>query len=199
MRVPTKKIVVLDPGHGLPDPGAIGPTGLEEAGVNLLLAHLLKDRLIQAGHKVVLTRADKEDPLPGIMLLPPGKERERASLHHRAELSNAHVADVFVSLHCDSVLLQPEIGGTKSFAFSPRCVEAVEIAKSIQASLVHATGLHDRGIDFANYQVLRETNAPAVLVEVAFISNPEEETKLRDVEFLSLCADGIAQGIREAV
>jgi hypothetical protein len=75
--------------------------------------------------------------------------------------------------------------------------EAEKLARLVQAELVAATGLTDRGVKAANFHVLRKTDMPAILVELAFISNQEEERLLADGIFQSKCAETIASGVKK--
>lgn len=76
---------------------------------------------------------------------------------------------------------------------------AEQLAKRVQAKLTSATGLTDRGVKTANLAMLRETDMPAVLVEVGFISNPGEEALLRSEDFLDTAAEAIAKAVTEQV
>ena len=155
-------LVVLDPGHGGHDPGAVGPHGLRESDVNLAVSLATRDSLEAAGYEVVLTRQSDE-------FIPIGV---------RARMANQVNADCFVSIHCNA-FTNPQAHGTETFAFSPASL-GTGLARIIQPRLIDALGTRDRGVKFANFQVLRETRMPAVLPELAFISNPAEEAMLAD-------------------
>lgn len=170
-----KALVVIDPGHGGRDPGAIGPSGLKEADVNLLLAHLVKSRLERA-FRVLMTRM----------------EDQTVSLAARCALANTEGADLFVSLHCNAaanVLAR----GTESYYMS---AAGKTLAEHIHRGLV-ALGLTDRGVKRKSFHVLRHTNMTAVLVEVAFITNSLEEARLASTDFLNVAADAIAKAIQD--
>ena len=169
--------VVLDPGHGGHDPGAVGPTGLEEKMVALEIA-LGAERVLRArGADLVLTRSDDR-------FIP---------LAERAAIANRLGAQCFVSIHINSAPT-PTAHGTETFAFRSG-TPAERLARAIQDRLVAALRLRDRGVKFANFQVLRDTRMPAALPEVAFINNPDEEAMLRDPDFRDSAATAIAQGI----
>lgn len=182
---PGSKKVVLDPGHGGSDPGAIGPDGVQEKDVNLAIAEKAADYLRKQGVEVTLTRG-----------------AEFVGLAERGQLANDLEADVFVSIHANSVGNNPSVGGTGTYTYAPagsalegqRSVR-LELAELLQQELVKALGLRDTGIHEANYQVLRDTTMPAALVEVAFISNPQEEQLLNSPGFQDQAAQAIAQGI----
>ncbi len=169
--------ICIDPGHGGRDPGAVGPNGLLEKDIVLLVAlrlkHLLKER-----SEVVLTRSGDE----------------YVSLGERVRIANIAQADLFVSVHCNSAEINTA-HGVETF-HHPTSRKGIELAEAIQPELIHYSGLVDRGVKYANFQVLRETIMPAVLVELAFINNPSEEVLLGDRVFRAKCAVAIAAGIR---
>jgi len=173
------RTVVIDPGHGGHDPGAIGITGLQEAQVNMKLARLLAARLDAEGVRVVLTRTDD-------VYVP---------LEERAEVANRVGADLFISIHNNSCPRDCVGTGTETYYLPTRWENEVAAA-ALQDELVRAAGLPDRGIKRRNLAVLRHSQVPAVLVEVAFLSSPHEEQLLRSDAFLNRAADGMMQGIR---
>jgi N-acetylmuramoyl-L-alanine amidase len=184
--------IVLDPGHGTdpqgPDPGAIGPTGVKEKDVNLAIALKLAQLLRAEGAKVYLTREGESTPF---------------SLTERAYYANDLKADVFISIHSNASL-NPSVGGTSTYFYAPpgtelegQREERLRLARYIQESLVVALGRRDIGVLEANFAVLRNTKMPSVLVEVAFISNPEEERLLNDPAFQAKAARGILEGLKK--
>lgn len=174
------KRVCLDPGHGGADPGAVGPTGLREKDVNLSIALQTAALLRAAGMEVIMTREDDR----------------YVDLNSRARIANESEADIFVSIHADAVLNKPTVGGTSTYTYYIRQKEEREhLARLLQAELVAALGLQDRGIFNKNFAVLRETQMPAALVEVAFISNPEEERLLADGAFQQRAAGALVRAI----
>lgn len=173
--------VCIDPGHGGSDPGAVGPTGLKEAHVNLAVALKVAEKLRKAGVEVRLTRTSD-------MFI---------DLQLRCNIANSLGADYFVSIHCNSAG-KPEAKGTETYCYKFGG-QAEILAKAIQDELIAATGRDNRGVKTANYYVLRRTNMPAVLTELAFISNPEEERLLGSPEYQEKCAAAIAQGIGKVI
>lgn len=184
--------IVLDPGHGTdpqgPDPGAIGPTGVKEKDVNLAIALKLAQLLRAEGAQVYLTREGESTPL---------------SLAEPAYYANNLGAEVFISIHSNASL-NPAVGGTSTYIYAPRGTalegqreERLRLVRCIQESLVAALGRRNIGVLEANFSVLRNTRMPSVLVEVAFISNPEEEKLLNDPAFQAKAAAGILEGLRK--
>ena len=171
-------LVCVDPGHGGIETGAKGPGGILEKVINLLAGHQLKQALLAAKQHVVLTRLTDID----------------VSLSSRADIANWAGADVFVSLHCNSAA-DPSAKGIEVYHHPKASPKAKSLAADIQKRLVAATGLVDRGVKAANFAVLRRTTMPAVLVEMAFISNPAEEALLLKEEWRGMVVREIAAAV----
>lgn len=173
--------VFLDPGHGGSNPGAIGVNGLKESEVNLDVA-LKTGRILQAaGISVRYSRTDDRN----------------LSLSERARLANEWGADYFVSIHCNSNV-NPVYTGTETF-FYRTGTTAERFAGVVNDALVAQINTKDLGIFAANFAVLRLTSMPAILVELAFLSNPAEAELLATPAFRENCAIGISNGILEFV
>lgn len=215
-------IVFIDPGHGGHDPGAIGPTGLEEKTVVLHIAkelrHLIQREMPQ--YRVVLTREHD-------VFVP---------LAERARMANAQQAQVFISIHTNSSPNR-EASGIEtwylSFAASTRAKkiaarenmmseqqlstlelilrdmsetdrinQSAVLARSTEKALAEHLaaqypGVIPRGVEGAPFAVLHRTTMPSVLVETAFISNPQEEARLRTPKYQRILAQGILRGLRQ--
>lgn len=170
--------VFIDPGHGGSDPGAIGPTGVRESAVALAVG-LRVAKLCVAWAQPVLSR----------------HENVPLSLQQRAALANDAGADLFVSVHANA-FTTPAAHGTETYHF-PGSANGRALAQAIHPRLVAATGRRDRGIKTARFAVLRLTRMPAVLLELAFITNPEEEALLADTQWQDTVAAAIDAGLRE--
>lgn len=175
--------LTIDPGHGGSDPGAIGLTGLKEKDVNLKIALKVGNLLESQGINVNYTRTTDMRY----------SENLSQDLSLRAAFANNSKSKYFLSIHNNS-FSQPTATGTETYALAPGG-EGEKLAKAIQESLVSTIKLPNRGVKFANFAVLKETTMPAALTEVCFISNPKEETLLRDEVFLDEVALAIAQGV----
>ncbi|MEA5503943.1 N-acetylmuramoyl-L-alanine amidase [Halotia wernerae UHCC 0503] len=159
--------ICIDPGHGGIDPGAIGkePEILHEKDVTLSIFLLMKKELEDKGHTVFLVR-DKDMTI---------------SLSDRARTANQNNADIFISIHCNSHTSN-NAEGIETWIF-PGSTVGRKLAEPVQKSLTSTFLNHkDRGIKEANFEVLRETNMPAILVECEFISNPTQLKFLWDKE-----------------
>lgn len=175
----------VDAGHGGTEPGAVGPTGLLEKDVNLLVAYSLKGLLESQGAEVLMTRSDDST----------------VSIPQRWQMANAWGADRFISIHHNAMLNQPGVNGTETWVHYYASQESLELANAVQAELVGEFGLPNRGVQRTNpdprydFGVLRNTYMPAILTEASFISNPEEEQRLRDPAYLEREAMAIMRGI----
>ncbi|CVK18447.1 N-acetylmuramoyl-L-alanine amidase family protein [Sporomusa sphaeroides] len=184
---------VIDPGHagGRTDPGACNPiTGLQEADVNLAVSKLVTHYLDAAGCLVRMTRTEREQP-------------ETDSLQFRCDVANAWGADLFVSLHCNSATNPAakgfEIYTTKGNTGADRLATCItnQVAVTFPDLPIRADW-SDGDVDKEeNFYVLRYTNAPAVLVEMAFISNPEEAALLANPTWRDRMARAIARGVTD--
>jgi len=172
--------IMLDPGHGGKDPGAIGKR-TKEKDVALKLAQQLAQELRKRGYTVALTR-DTDKAL---------------ELRHRTDQAKRWRADLFISIHAN-VVGSKNVRGTETFSLTPKGCSSTHggktkkttsagnksdrenalLAHSIQHCLITATGAVDRGIKRAEFVVLDTAPCPAVLVETGFISNPAEEKRL---------------------
>ena len=177
--------ICLDPGHdGMIDPGAVGPAGTTEAEVTMSVCQLLQTLLEQAGHEVILTRS--------------GPDAGVYELYPRVAIANYNAADLFVSVHCNS-FSNPLAHGAETW-YTEGSVAGKTLAQAIQDNLIAYLGLANRGVKSTAQErlyVLLNTAMPAVLVEIAFISNPEEEALLASGAWQQQAANAIAAGISQ--
>ena len=172
--------IVIDPGHSGPvEPGACA-AGVRECDVVLTIAKLLTEQLYESGHDALLTRTGNI---------------ATDGLAFRAELANANKADVFISLHANSVE-SPAAHGTEVYHY-PGSVRGKRLASCLQSRLVAEMGTADRGVKEANFQVLRETECPAALVEVAFLSNEADRRLLTGYAGQLAAAVALAAGLAD--
>lgn len=181
--------VVLDPGHGGKDSGAIGATGSYEKNNTLPTALYVADLLRQAGAKVVLTRSSDSAPSGTAYT-------ELKDLQTRVEIANQNKADIYVSIHNDS-FSNPEAGGVSTYisADNPETEKAKALATAVQKEVIKQVGLQDRKVKSANFYVIKNTNMPAILIELGFMSNPTEEKLVATIDFQKKAAMGIYRGI----
>ncbi|MFS0562219.1 N-acetylmuramoyl-L-alanine amidase [Terribacillus sp. 179-K 1B1 HS] len=169
--------IIIDPGHGGKDPGAIGNDTMEK-NVALTISEKLQQRLLTNGYDVKMTRSDD-------IFIP---------LSERATISNNWGADLFVSVHANSAATS-SAKGLESYYYGASS-SGKKLASSIQTALASNTNNENRGTHSADFYVLRHTSMPAVLVETGFISNPADAALLNDSNYQNEVADSIAEGIK---
>lgn len=183
-----QRTIAVDPGHGGPDPGAKGG-GLVEKNLVLDIALRLEALLKQAGAEPLLTRSDDDQFTDGT----PITESKREELSHRAEIANQANAHVFLSVHANAF---PESRWHGAQVFYQRGSEqGRRLAEAIQAELVRMLPPNKRRALAGDFRVLRESKMPAVIVEVGFLSNPQEAAKLADPEYRQRMAEAIFSGL----
>ncbi len=171
--------IFIDPGHGGVNPGAIGIDGIREADINLDVSLRLGEILAGKGFDIEYSHTGDET----------------LSLAERANRANAWGADYFISIHCNSNS-DPEIGGTETFYYREGTT-AMRFAERVNSALVAEINLRNIGTFARNLAVLRLTRMPAILTELAFLTNPAEAALLETPEFRQSCAVGLAEGIEE--
>ena len=192
--------IVLDPGHGGADRANRGPTGYTEADGVLDIALRLRSLLLNAGYEVMMTR-DKD---------------ETVELYRRSEMANQWQGQLFLSLHTNAAAESAANGIETFHSFNGEWgsifrEEARRVAEIVQRNLVHATGLRDRGIktrivnnnnssinNMDYYAVIRRSRMPALITEMGFHTNPNEEALLKTVGFRQKLTDALAKAIKEA-
>ncbi|HEY4597455.1 MAG TPA: N-acetylmuramoyl-L-alanine amidase [Thermoanaerobaculia bacterium] len=225
-RAPGVHVIVIDPGHGGQETGAIGPGGVQEKELTLELGRELAAKLGRLGVQTVLTRTD--DTL--------------VKLDDRSAIANQNRADLFISIHLNSSL-GAGASGTETYFLSPQAsdpraassaaaentapaapttsdagapsateqqdvdlilwdlaqsrhlAESQRFATMIQTQLNEALQIKDRGVKQAPFRVLKGATMPAVLVELGFINNPEEEKKLQDPVYRDQILDALVTAI----
>jgi len=216
--------VVIDPGHGGVDPGALGANGSREKDITLAVAKRLKARIdAQEGMRAVLTR-DEDVFIP---------------LHERVNKARRAQADLFVSIHADaymkttakgsSVFVLSEKGATSAAARwlakreneadliggvdldvkdvylkqtlldlsqTASIADSLKLGRAVLDELAGINELHKARVEQAGFAVLKAPDIPSILVETAFISNPDEEQRLLDEEYQERMAGAIVDGIK---
>ena len=215
---PGIRTIVIDPGHGGKEVGAVGPNGLMEKDVTLTIARKLAAALTsKVGARVVLTREDDSV----------------VSLDQRTALANQYKADLFLSVHLNAAVVKDAKGSETYFlsleasdelarkaaeaenvssapnptadlnlilwdlAHQAYVEESSRFAQSIQEEMNAATAVANRGVKQAPFKVLVGATMPAALVEVGFISNPDEEAKLQTDEFQTMMVDALTRAVQK--
>jgi N-acetylmuramoyl-L-alanine amidase len=182
----TQKRIVIDVGHGGKDSGAIGINGIQE-----------KDIVLDIALEILKLNENSEMPLDIYLTR---YSDTLISLTDRSKLSKALEADIFISLHCNHSN-NPNARGVEvyvSSGISQYLKDATWLAFQLQAAFNKELEFESRGVKFANFQVLRETidYFPAVLLELGFLSNKDEESYLSDATNIQFTASAIVQSIR---
>ncbi|WP_440109702.1 N-acetylmuramoyl-L-alanine amidase [Paenibacillus sp. QZ-Y1] len=173
-----KKVVIIDPGHGGRQSGAVSVKGAYEKDFNLSVGLKVQELLQQhTDIQTVITRQDDTE----------------LSLQQRVDIAQLNQADIFVSIH-----------GNKFTTPVPNGIETLYSRKEskVLADILHKhvqpiTGLKDRGVKTASLHVTRETTMPAVLLELGFLSNPTDEALMLTEDYQNKCAQAIVDGIVE--
>ena len=183
--------ITIDPGHGGSDSGAIGPTGVMEKSVTLRVAQELKRLLVAEGATVYMTR-DRDTEVS-----PKGsKATAIEELQARCDIPNKNGSDIFVSIHMDS-FSNGAAKGTTGYYYSLGSKRSRELADKIRSGVIDQIGTQSRGTQSCNFYVVKHTDMPATLVEVAFISNKSEEQLMNSEDGIKKAAQGIADGIAD--
>jgi N-acetylmuramoyl-L-alanine amidase len=175
--IPRGKVVVLiDPGHGGKDPGAIGIGGVREKDVILPIGRRIAAILQQNGVQAVLTRdSDYFVTLPG-----------------RVQLAERANADVFVSIHANAIGPgRPDVSGLEVYYYD----SGLGLARIVHNNILQSLNVRDRGVRRARFYVLRKSSMPSILVETGYLTGREDIAKLRTSAYQNQMAEAIARGI----
>jgi len=167
--------VVIDPGHGGQDSGANPKAGLPEKVWTLELGQKLRQNLIKAGFRVVMTRATDT-------FIP---------LDERVNISNQQRDAIFVSLHFNSTNRRA-IHGLETYYTTN---QSVDFARVVHAKILEIQGLANRGILLAHFRVIRNNTRPAILIEGGYLTNTFESARISSAGYLDLMAQKISEGI----
>jgi len=170
-------VVVIDPGHGGSDPGAIGIGGIREKDIVIDISQQVARFLQQQGVQVILTRTSDID-----LELEP-----RVSMAERAR------ANAFVSIHANAIsMARPDVNGVETY-YAPG--KSSRLAAAIQNSILSSLNVRDRGVRAARFYVIRNTSMDAALVETGFVTGAEDAANLSNPAWRTQMAQAIARGI----
>ncbi len=182
------KTIFIDPGHGGSDPGAIGLGKTYEKDITLSISLKLRDALVKKGAKVVLSRTTDRD-------VHSRGASDKDELQARVDGGAKAGADVFVSIH-NNANSKREIGGLSTYYYAKTKYDQI-LASALQKSMVSSCGLDDKGVRQADFYVTKRSKMPAVLLEVAFISNPKEEKLLKSNWFQNKMVASVVSGLEQ--
>ncbi len=174
--------VVIDPGHGGKDNGSTGASGNFEKDFTLQVARKVEELAKQESQiEVVLTRSE---------------DRFISSVdRERPEIANQLGADLFISIH-GNTYEDSRVSGTETYYYHEGSLFLAEI---LQRHMVQTSGFRDRGIKKEDFFVLKDSNMPAALIEMGYLTNPQEENEMLTEDFQYRMASSILDGIKEAL
>lgn len=181
------KKIVVDPGHGGIDSGAVSALGDFEKEITLQIAKKLAERIRATGAQVILTREEDID------YYTQGKGGKRRDLEQRLEMTRAYDAQMLISIHANADKGRRWTGA--QVFYHPASTEGKELAGCIQQYLKNFPPGNGRKEKANDYYILREINIPAVIVEVGFLSNAAEAARLTDESYQEQLAESILCGI----
>ena len=180
-----EKIIILDPGHGGSDAGAIGPSGVTEKSVSLAVSLKAQKLLTASGYQVVMTRTtDIDVAAPGVS--------DATELQARVDKAPPNAA-LFISVHCNA-FSNSRANGMETY-HAPTAVKGARLARILNEELEKLGGLSNRGVKSARFYVMTHSKCPASLIELGFITNPHEERLLASEDY----QQKLAQAINNAV
>jgi N-acetylmuramoyl-L-alanine amidase len=170
--------VIIDPGHGGPDPGAVGIGNIYEKEIVLDISRQVVSILAQNGIQAALTRDADID----------------LDLQPRVDMAERANAALFVSIHANSIsLARPDVNGLETYYYD----SGLGLARSIHANVLQSANIADRGVRQARFFVLRKTSMPSVLVETGFVTGAVDAANLATPAHRRQMAEGIARGIMQ--
>ena len=173
--------ILLDPGHGGQESGAKGPTGYPEKDINLLISKLVEQELTELGAKVYLTRKEDID----------------VSLQQRVAMINKIKPDLAISIHYNALPDNGDAENTKGISTFWYNTQAHAPATFLHNYLINKLNRPDAGVFWNNLALTRPHTAPAILLELGFMINPQEFEWITDSEEQKELATAIAKGIKE--
>lgn len=180
------KIIAVDAGHGGADPGAIGVTGTKEKDINLALAQKLEALLTEKGAVAVMTRTNDHVY----------SDIKREELDHRAEKVTQSDAELFLSIQCNAVH-NSSLRGAQTFYY-PESKKGHLLAECIQNRFVKTLKNTEReALTLSSAYIMSKLDIPAIMVEVGFLSNAEEEALLKDEAYQNRLITAIYGGITD--
>jgi N-acetylmuramoyl-L-alanine amidase len=172
--------VVIDPGHGGKDVGAAGVSGLYEKDFTLSLSKKVKD-ILEKEEKIEVYMTRDEDTFISTVDM------------YRPQFANDIEADLYISIH-GNTYEDPNVSGTEAYYYHEKFKS---FAETVYSNVVRSTGFKDRGVKNKDLFVVRYTDMPSVLLEIGYLTNPQEEQIMFNDEFQSSIAESICEGVNE--
>ena len=179
------RVIVIDPGHGGSDAGAIGPTGVSEKSVSLAVSLKAQQLLTAQGYRVVMTRTtDIDVAAPGVS--------DATELQARVDKAPPD-AEIFISVHCNA-FSNGNANGMETY-HAPTAVKGKRLATLLNEELERLGGLNNRGVKGARFYVMTHSKCAASLIELGFITNPREEKLLASSDYQHKLAQAITNAV----
>ncbi len=173
-----ENLIVIDPGHGGSDPGAVASSGLQEKEVALAISKYMDEFLQEKGYDVIMTR----------------RGDQFVALSERVRMANDSNASLFVSVHSNAAP-RSAVSGLETYHAPGRRADSYQLARHLQNAMAAELPLTDRGVKVDNFAVIRDTEMPSALLEIGFLSNPEEARLLEQEDFRREAAESAVNGI----
>jgi N-acetylmuramoyl-L-alanine amidase len=183
------KVIVIDPGHGGIDAGAVSRTGILEKNINLEIAQYLATMFRQAGATAILTRSGDYD----LTEKNQSGWSNRDELQARLDLADKNNASLYISIHLNSYP-SPDCEGAQVF-YHPRSTESYRLATLVQQELINCLGDSYRRAQGEDFFVLRNPKRPAIVVEAGFLSHPREGILLTEPAYQNKVAWCVYAGV----
>lgn len=188
------KTILIDPGHGGIDGGAVSKNGIMEKDINLKISLKLRDKLTKEGYNVIMTREEDKGLYENEGRI---RKKKIEDLNNRCRIKSESKCDMFVSIHLNAF---PESQYYGAQVWYSRNRDSQKLAKIIQGNLrndLDSRNNRQEKSALDSYKVLRNNDdMPSVLIECGFLSNISEEQKLRDDEYQNKIADSITKSIK---
>lgn len=169
-------VVIIDPGHGGKDSGAVGIGGTLEKDIILPIGVRVAQILQQNGVQAVMTR----------------NSDYFVTLQGRVDMADQASADVFVSIHANSAgSSRPDVNGLETYYFD----SGLNLARVVHSTILGSLNVRDRGVRKARFYVLRKSSMPSILVEVGYMTGPQDISQLQTPQYQAQMADALARGI----
>ena len=190
-------IIVIDAGHGEPDGGAVSASGIRESTLNLQVAKLLEEELIDLGYEVIMTRNDENNIADSDLQGSTIRKIKVSDINNRIEITNKANADMLISIHMNKFSSEKYYGWQtfykKNSGYSK--ILAENIQKGINNNIERKNKRTELPIE--NIKLIDKSEIPAVIVECGFLSNYEDVRLLQTEEYRKQIVNGIIEGIEE--
>lgn len=190
-----KKIVLIDPGHGGMDGGAVSKNGTIEKYINLSISIKLKNELTKLGYKVIMTREDDNG-----LYSDKGSVREKKieDLNKRCDMRKNSNCDIFISIHLNTFPESKYYGAQIWYSDSEKSQIFASITQANIRKYIDKENKRQEKPAKEQYKILRNDNdVPSVIVECGFISNPKEEERLKDEKYQKKIAEVISKSVED--